>query len=230
MKQRKINLKFNVATLFVYCPSFLQQLPPPPQKRMMASSPVPRPKSPPELYGKRRELAKVVMLEREIGFLQEELKSIETIKPVSSCIKEVADYVVTAPEPLITVSRKTPKSCGFWKWLLCGNWCCNISCVCCEMPQCCKTPNCCCCVMPNCCKTAKFCSLPKCSCACFKPPSCPSCLKPCFCCPKCDSSCCPDCGSCCKCSCFSCWPTKCNCSCPKCCRCGCFSLENICCC
>ncbi|GKE22944.1 hypothetical protein Tco_1434456, partial [Tanacetum coccineum] len=30
----------------------------------------PRPKSPPELYGKRRELAKVVMLEREIGFLK----------------------------------------------------------------------------------------------------------------------------------------------------------------
>ncbi|KAK1417434.1 hypothetical protein QVD17_26561 [Tagetes erecta] len=66
-------------------------------------SPAPRPKSPPELYGKRRELAKVVMLEREIGFLEEELKSIETLQPASSCIKEVADYVGTIPEPLITV-------------------------------------------------------------------------------------------------------------------------------
>lgn len=37
------------------------------------SLPPPRPKSPPEypdLYGKRRELAKVQMLEREIGFLE----------------------------------------------------------------------------------------------------------------------------------------------------------------
>ncbi|KAL4589405.1 hypothetical protein LXL04_002312 [Taraxacum kok-saghyz] len=64
--------------------------------------PVPRPKSPPELYGKRRELAKVVMLEREIGFLQEELKSTETLQPASRCIKEVADFVVANPEPLIT--------------------------------------------------------------------------------------------------------------------------------
>lgn len=37
------------------------------------SLPPPQPKSPPQnpdLYGKRRELAKVQMLEREIGFLQ----------------------------------------------------------------------------------------------------------------------------------------------------------------
>ncbi|KAI7728926.1 hypothetical protein M8C21_027288, partial [Ambrosia artemisiifolia] len=64
---------------------------------------VPRPKSPPELYGKRRESAKVDMLEREIAYLQEELKSIENLRPASSCIKEVADYVVTTPEPLITI-------------------------------------------------------------------------------------------------------------------------------
>nr|KAJ0203677.1 hypothetical protein LSAT_V11C500279510 [Lactuca sativa] len=79
--------------------------------------PLPRPKSPPELYGKRRELAKVVMLEREIGFLQEELKSTETLQPASFCIKEVADYVIANPEPLITTGKKTRKSCGFWKWL-----------------------------------------------------------------------------------------------------------------
>ncbi|GJZ24618.1 guanine nucleotide-binding protein subunit gamma 3 [Tanacetum coccineum] len=71
----------------------------------------PRPKSPPELYGKRRELAKVVMLEREIGFLKEELKSIEKLQPASFCIKEVADYVGTNPEPLITSNKKTRKTC-----------------------------------------------------------------------------------------------------------------------
>lgn len=39
----------------------------------MPSMPPPRPKSPPQypdLYGKRREFAKVQMLEREIGFLE----------------------------------------------------------------------------------------------------------------------------------------------------------------
>ncbi|KAI3714495.1 hypothetical protein L6452_21450 [Arctium lappa] len=75
------------------------------------SPPLPRPKSPPELYGKRREFAKVVMLEREIGFLQEELKSIETLQPASCCIKEVADYVVANPEPLISTCKKTHFIC-----------------------------------------------------------------------------------------------------------------------
>ncbi|XP_076913438.1 uncharacterized protein LOC143572061 [Bidens hawaiensis] len=215
---------------------------------------VPRPKSPPELYGKRRELAKVVMLEREIGFLQEELKSIETLQPASSCIKQVADYVVTTPEPLINVCRKTRKSCRFWRWLFCGNSCFNMSCLsCCGgcscncLRGCCsfKTPRCCCnggcCSLPlpdKCCSW----SIPKPTCA-FKPPSCPECLKPCSCCPTCNSSCCSTCGCrCCwptKCSC-SCWPTKCpscSCSCwptkcsfPRCPSCGggC-SLENNCC-
>ncbi|CAI9286154.1 unnamed protein product [Lactuca saligna] len=122
--------------------------------------PLPRPKSPPELYGKRRELAKVVMLEREIGFLQEELKSTETLQPASYCIKEVADYVVANPEPLITTGKKTRKSCGFWKWL-CGSSCFNMSWLCCccccndcqlQMPRCCcscSLPDCCSCSLPN---------------------------------------------------------------------------------
>lgn len=185
---------------------------------------LPRPKSPPELYCKRRELAKVVMLEREIGFLQEELKSIETLQPASFCIKEVADYVVTNPEPLITVCRKTRKSCGFWNWL-CGNSCFSMSSVCCcgctgcsvETPSCCGS-----CSSPGCCS----CSLPKCSCS-YKP-QCPSCLKACFCCPNCSNNWCPkcpNCSCCCKC-CFSCWPTKCSCpKIPKCSSCGCCSLN-----
>ncbi|KAL0410410.1 UNVERIFIED_CONTAM: Guanine nucleotide-binding protein subunit gamma 3 [Sesamum latifolium] len=66
------------------------------------SLPLPRPKSPPEyadLYGKRREMAKVQVLEREIGFLEEELKSVEGLQPASrpckessyTCVRNVAD-------------------------------------------------------------------------------------------------------------------------------------------
>ncbi|KAI8553329.1 hypothetical protein RHMOL_Rhmol05G0006900 [Rhododendron molle] len=56
------------------------------------SLPPPRPKSPPEypdLYGKRRELAKVQMLEREIGFLEGELKFVESLPPASRCCKDI---------------------------------------------------------------------------------------------------------------------------------------------
>ncbi|KAI3789970.1 hypothetical protein L2E82_02778 [Cichorium intybus] len=195
--------------------------------------PVPRPKSPPELYGKRREFAKVVMLEREIGFLQEELKSTETLQPASRCIKEVADYMIANPEPLITTGKKTRKSCRFWKWL-CGSSCFNMSwlCCCCCCNDCSlKMPRCHCgsCSLPDCCS----CSLPKCTCGCN--PCCPPCFKSCLCCcPKCNSSCCPkrpscpDFTCCCKCSCFfSCCPTKCWCpKLPKCSSpCGCFSLK-----
>lgn len=53
------------------------------------SLPPPSPKSPPEysdLYGKRREIAKIQMLEREIGFLEvsSNLKMIVTVFIISS--------------------------------------------------------------------------------------------------------------------------------------------------
>ncbi|KAF4363586.1 hypothetical protein F8388_002127 [Cannabis sativa] len=75
--------------------------PPPPRSSSMPSLPPPCPKSPPaypDLYGKRRETAKVQMLEREIGFLQEELKSAERIQPASRCCKEydlLLNFLVT---------------------------------------------------------------------------------------------------------------------------------------
>lgn len=53
----------------------------------MPSMPPPCPKSPPQypdLYGKRRELAKVQMLEREIGFLEVSLLPI--FKSQFSCV------------------------------------------------------------------------------------------------------------------------------------------------
>ncbi|CAH8352385.1 unnamed protein product [Eruca vesicaria subsp. sativa] len=68
------------------------------------SLPPPRPKSPPEypdLYGKRREAARVQMLEREIGFLEAKIKFVEGVQPASKCCKEVSDYVVANSDPLI---------------------------------------------------------------------------------------------------------------------------------
>ncbi|KAK4854525.1 hypothetical protein QYF36_025279 [Acer negundo] len=84
------------------------------------SLPPPCPKSPPEypdLYGKRRETAKVQLMEREIGFLEEELKSIEGLNPASKYCKEVADFVLATSDPLIPMNRKNRRSCRFWKWL-----------------------------------------------------------------------------------------------------------------
>ncbi|KAG7030517.1 Guanine nucleotide-binding protein subunit gamma 3, partial [Cucurbita argyrosperma subsp. argyrosperma] len=71
------------------------------------SLPPPYPKSPPQypdLYGKRRQAAKLQMLEREIGFLEEELKSTEGLPPASRCCKEVADHVIANSDPLIPTS------------------------------------------------------------------------------------------------------------------------------
>ncbi|GMJ15732.1 hypothetical protein HRI_005242400 [Hibiscus trionum] len=95
--------------------------------------PPPCPKSPPEypdLYGKRRETAKIQMLEREISFLEEELKSVEGLQPASRYCKEVTDFVMAKSDPLIPTSRKNRKSCRFWKWL-CGIPCFNLSWICC---------------------------------------------------------------------------------------------------
>ncbi|KAH1201103.1 Guanine nucleotide-binding protein subunit gamma 3 [Glycine max] len=84
------------------------------------SLPPPSPKSPPEypdLYGKRRETARVHMLEREITFLEEELKSVEGLQPASRCCKEIADYVMANADPLLPSTKKNRRSCRFWKWL-----------------------------------------------------------------------------------------------------------------
>ncbi|RDX84672.1 Guanine nucleotide-binding protein subunit gamma 3, partial [Mucuna pruriens] len=70
----------------------------------LPSLPPPSPKSPPEypdLYGKRRDTARLHMLEREITFLEEELKSVEGLQPASRCCKEIADYVMANSDPLL---------------------------------------------------------------------------------------------------------------------------------
>ncbi|WOH11354.1 hypothetical protein DCAR_0830836 [Daucus carota subsp. sativus] len=102
------------------------------------SLPPPLPKSPPpypDLYGKRRELARVQMLEREIGFLEEELKTVGRIQPASRSCKEVTDFVMANSDPLVTKSRKIRKSRRFWKWL----WY-NFMCMCTNLIQ--YTTNC----------------------------------------------------------------------------------------
>lgn len=130
-----------------------------------ASLPPPCPKSPPvypDLYGKRRELAKVQMLEREIGFLEEEVKSAEDLPPASKCCKEVADFVVANSDPLIPTNRKIHKRCRFWKWL-CGMPCISLSWLCCCM-RCCslrlEKPHC------SFCCSCHGCSPPKWRCCC----------------------------------------------------------------
>ncbi|OVA08338.1 G-protein gamma-like domain [Macleaya cordata] len=80
----------------------------------------PCPRSPPkypDMTGKHRELVKVQKLEREIGFLEEELKSVENLQPASKSCKEVDNYVGANPDPLIPINRKIRRSCRFWKWL-----------------------------------------------------------------------------------------------------------------
>nr|XP_016433390.1 PREDICTED: guanine nucleotide-binding protein subunit gamma 3-like [Nicotiana tabacum] len=177
------------------------------------SLPPPRPKSPPQypdLYGKRREFAKVQMLEREIGFLEEELKSIEGLQPSSRSCKEVTDFVLEHSDPLIPTIKKSRRSCCFWK-RLCGSSCFNLSWICCwcrcshiKMPDCCNCNLCNCCSSVSCC-----CSIPKCQCFSCPPSNC--CSKP---------VCCR--WSCCCCcslkwpSCLSCSCSPCTCSYPKC--------------
>ncbi|TKY72874.1 Guanine nucleotide-binding protein subunit gamma 3 [Spatholobus suberectus] len=98
---------------------------------MLLRLPLPS-KAPPghaDLYCKRREMAKIQMLEREISFLEEELKSSEGLQPASRCCKEIADFVMANSDPLLPTSKKNRQSCSFWKWL-CGIPCFNLSWIC----------------------------------------------------------------------------------------------------
>ncbi|GAB2218193.1 hypothetical protein Droror1_Dr00001411 [Drosera rotundifolia] len=201
------------------------------------SLPPPRPRSPPpypDLYGKRRELAMLQMLEREKGFLEEELKFVESLQPASRCCKEVADFVAAKSDPLILTKKQISRSCGLWRWL-CGSWSCCFSWFCCCNGCSChlKRPTCSCCSPCDC----NLCS--SCSCSCSFPKSqccsCPPC--PCCCtmtsCPKSSCSCCkfklPSClrSSCCKCVCscpkpqdlYPCFRCRKNCCDPTCCIC-----------
>ncbi|KAI3727349.1 hypothetical protein L1987_67163 [Smallanthus sonchifolius] len=68
-----------------------------------------------DLYGKRRQVAKVQVLEREIGLLQDEIKSLAELEPASRCCKELDDYVEATPDPLIAINQIRGRSRSFWK-------------------------------------------------------------------------------------------------------------------
>ncbi|XP_027339514.1 guanine nucleotide-binding protein subunit gamma 3-like [Abrus precatorius] len=196
---------------------------------MVLSMPLPSTMAPPgypDLYGKRREMARVQMLEREISFLEEELKSSDGLQRASRCCKEIADYVMANPDPLLPTSKKNRRSCGFWKWL-CGIPCFNLSWICCwccdgcfshiNLSSCCshcKSCNWCCSCLPS-----INCSLPK-GHSCYGGRS--HCCRESCCCTKCCIL--PSCNfrwpfpSCCICKC------SCSCSCPN------FPKVSPCCC
>ncbi|WJX28507.1 hypothetical protein P8452_17214 [Trifolium repens] len=176
---------------------------------------LPSPKAPPEypdLYGKRREMARIQMLEREISFLEEELKSSDGFQPASKCCTEIADFVMANSDPLLPTSKKNRKSCRLWKWLCwmrclnlswIGCWCCDCFSGCCNCkPSKCKCSTClssinCSLTNWNCCYDKKsqcckeFCGYKSCcdckSCDCKCSCICPCFLKvlPCGCCTKC---------------------------------------------
>ncbi|XP_023516161.1 guanine nucleotide-binding protein subunit gamma 3-like isoform X1 [Cucurbita pepo subsp. pepo] len=188
----------------------------------VSSLPPPSPKSPPDypdLYGKRREIAKIQKLEGEIGFLEDELKSIQSLQPVSISCKEISDFVTANSDPLMPTYRTKHRRYRIWKWL-CGLPCSNLSWLCCcsctgcsvylEMS---RSSHCKPCKFPSC---LSCCSMPKCS---FF--SCPSlsCCRNISCRRLCcfislPSLSCPPCCSCCECKCNC----KCSCKCsfPKC--------------
>ncbi|KAK9066163.1 hypothetical protein SSX86_013484 [Deinandra increscens subsp. villosa] len=134
-----------------------------------------------DLYGKRRQVAKIQVLDREIGLLQDEIKSLVELEPASRCCKELDGYVEATPDPLIAISRSRGKSRSFWKNLgrKFGSM---ICCRCCNTKVCCACFPCgkeCCCsgrkktCSPGCCKCLA------CSCSCN--PRWPKCLVCCCC-------------------------------------------------
>ncbi|KAI0494549.1 hypothetical protein KFK09_024687 [Dendrobium nobile] len=190
----------------------------------------PSPKSPPkypDFCGRRRLQLEVQILNREIGFLEEELQSLEGLQTVSRSCKEVEEFVGSKSDPLVPIDKKQQRSCRLWKWLR-SVFCFPISLLCCSCCQ--KRTYCSCCShckyqCPRCC-TCCECPCLQCKCAacpCFS--NC-SCFQSCHnitasCCGSCSCSCChlpscriPRCSSCtCDCS-FS------FCRIPRCCSCS----------
>ncbi|XP_077230349.1 guanine nucleotide-binding protein subunit gamma 3-like isoform X2 [Tasmannia lanceolata] len=167
--------------------------------------PLPSPRSPPrypDLYGKHRKNAELQILNREIGFLEEELRSVEALQPASRCCKEVNEFVGTNPDPLIPLNRKIRRSCRIWKWLRARShfylsWiCCSSGCALhVERPHCpsCPSKSSWCCCRPRCHCHRCFHSLCCCCCYFCEKSSCsPCCVLPTLSCPDCSFSCvCP---------------------------------------
>ncbi|XP_047318835.1 guanine nucleotide-binding protein subunit gamma 3-like [Impatiens glandulifera] len=130
-----------------------------PSESSSSSSAPPSPKSPPpypDLYGKRRQLAKVQFLEREICILEEELKTLESMQLASKCCKELNDFLEGKMDPLLAINHKASGSSHFWKCLRVKfgcKWICCFSGGCCCYPRvpsskCCSSKKACKC-LPN---------------------------------------------------------------------------------
>ncbi|XP_068660578.1 guanine nucleotide-binding protein subunit gamma 3-like isoform X2 [Aristolochia californica] len=81
---------------------------------------IPSPRSPPkypDMCGRHRKQAELPVLNREIGFLEEELQSLDTLHPASKCCKEIDEFVGKNPDPLIPLNLKVHRSSRLWKWL-----------------------------------------------------------------------------------------------------------------
>ncbi|KAJ9568492.1 hypothetical protein OSB04_004458 [Centaurea solstitialis] len=141
-----------------------------------------------DLYGKRRQIAKVQVIEREIGLIQEEIKSLAELELASTCCKEVGEYIEATPDPLIALNQIRSRSGSFWKnvrrrkigsMLCCYGGCCrcrlpaNGGCFCRsgrqEKP---RTQEHCNCLVISCCHCHCNPSCSKCLVCCCKPCSC----------------------------------------------------------
>lgn len=91
------------------------------------------PKSPPpglvDFHGKRKQMIKVQVLEREIGLLQEELKSLEALHPASRCCKELDDFVGSISDPFTPKKQAISESQHSRKQLSLPWICCSSSCL-----------------------------------------------------------------------------------------------------
>ncbi|PAN35684.1 hypothetical protein PAHAL_6G226500 [Panicum hallii] len=170
----------------------------------------PRPRSPPrypDLCGRRRLQLEVQILNREVGFLEQEIQGLERIQPVSRCCKDVTEFVGEKADPMIPVSKRKHGSCSLYPWIRSKLHTC-FSCLCCCLPKL-NAPGC---FGRSCCAGRDtVCCTPSCSC-----PKAPSCCGACSCKPGCGGHCQPPCSGCCSgdCSCAG-GP----CSCPRCCGC-----------
>ncbi|XP_057450883.1 guanine nucleotide-binding protein subunit gamma 3-like isoform X2 [Lotus japonicus] len=131
------------------------------QQRMSPKSPLP---GFVDFHGKRKQMVKIQVLEREIGVLQEELKSLEGLHPASRCCKELDAFVGSISDPFTPIKESDTESHHFRKQICSVPWiCCSSSCLlqkkmaklcCCS---CCSSSNSK-CTGSNCLKTASKCA------------------------------------------------------------------------
>ncbi|XP_057450884.1 guanine nucleotide-binding protein subunit gamma 3-like isoform X3 [Lotus japonicus] len=132
------------------------------QQRMSPKSPLP---GFVDFHGKRKQMVKIQVLEREIGVLQEELKSLEGLHPASRCCKELDAFVGSISDPFTPIRKESDTESHHFRKQICSvPWiCCSSSCLlqkkmaklcCCS---CCSSSNSK-CTGSNCLKTASKCA------------------------------------------------------------------------